>query len=486
MNKPAEKHKTMIFYGLCALFSLLMFFVYLSNATTARTLLQISAVLVIIFAFLRWQSKKLDFHTLMACIFILGLIVRLVILAKYGVYKYEHDIFQKNGHLDYIKYFVQNGLSLPSHIQEQFYQPPLHHMLSSIVYNIGVLFRMSDAGILGLLQLVIIFVSFISFRFAAKIMSIASNGNKTAILIGTALFVMFPENIIIANTLNNDPTMLFFYVAALYYLARWMKDRTMKNAVLLGAMTALAVISKRNALSVVVVSLFAFIIVCVKDKKLHWKHILGYLSTAAPLPAYIFIRAYVKFGQGLTYVARLANNLQDVPNTFSKLFGISLKRIFSMPYASNFQEDGKNSFVEYAFKSSLFDEHKFSENFILPYILLSVALVFTIVWVVNAVRNYDAKNNYDNMFLFNLGLTYLLYLKFRIDYPQICTQVFRYAVTAVPSLAYFAAKAAIPREGEKLNRAKSGNFGGGALFRKVTLSASVAFSVVSFAFYMII
>ncbi len=78
-----------------------------------------------------WRLKRLDPKTLMFLLFLLGVLMRLSYAAAYPAEDRQHDVFDADGHLQYILRLADTW-RLPDSNNWQYNHSPLHHLLAAV------------------------------------------------------------------------------------------------------------------------------------------------------------------------------------------------------------------------------------------------------------------------------------------------------------------------------------------------------------------
>ena len=90
-----------------------------------------------------WRLKRLDPKTLMFLLFLLGVLMRLSYAAAYPAEDRQHDVFDADGHLQYILRLADTW-RLPDSNNWQYNHPPLHHLLAAVWVKVFQWFGVTD------------------------------------------------------------------------------------------------------------------------------------------------------------------------------------------------------------------------------------------------------------------------------------------------------------------------------------------------------
>ncbi len=432
-------------------------------------------------------KKKLNANNVLILILIAGFVLRLcyVLYTNVNVFNItadniygetykerQHDLwsFQNvfnggKGHAAYILYFFENGLKLPDfdpRIVNQFYHPPLHHMISAVWMRILGFFGFSFERIITSLQFLPLYYSTISMVLCCKLFK-ELQLRSAGLVVATSLIAFHPTFIILAGSINNDMLSITFMIAAIYNTVVWYKNPNFKRIILIALSIGLGMLTKLSvaliAPPIAVVFLIKLIEVIRSQKsdnglvsKTTTKGvILQYIVfgvVCVPLGLSYAIRNFIRFRVPLTYVQMLSPELDQYIGEYSVF-----ERFFSFvdhPLSSPFLAEGENNMATYyeynpiiAFlKTSVFGEYTLSDyrialapnavhtlSFVLFWINVIICIASLAMMVYVLIKRSDVLKLPIKILL---GGTYFLtlgsFLKFSIDYPHTCSQDFRYAV----------------------------------------------------------
>lgn len=377
--------------------------------------------------------EKLDYKKIILAVIILGIALRIAYIAYTPIDKRQHDMEKDVGHLAYIETIYETG-KLPEHNKWQFYQQPLHHIISAgwlkINEKLGVSLQTAEEGLQILTAIYSSAIIVISY-FILKELNI---DDKLKLLIITMIAV-HPTFIILSGSINNDILMIMLTFLAILYLIKWYKNSSMKNTVILAITTGLIALSKISGTIIAVPILYIFIdkfwknYFEKKDKTVIKSYILKFLIfgvIALGLGLSYSIRNLVKFHQSIFYVPRAGDavfcgdrSLLDRFNLFSKEW----LEVFAYPI------DDCNIWA-YLVKSSLFGEYHL-ENInaisvcmlILNVIIIIISLMCLIKLIAKKGKSMEIK-----MLIVFYFIQIFMFLYSNITMPYACTMDFRYIV----------------------------------------------------------
>jgi hypothetical protein len=264
----------------------------------------------------------------------------------------------------------------------------------------------------------------------------------TFLLAGTAVFAFHPSNIYFASKINNDNTMMFFYVLSFFFLVKWMDRPDSGNIILLAVCTSLAVLTKKSAVMIFVPIGAVFLSNLFKNRVKYLKYIRQYTVfglIVLPLSSLHTIRNYILFNQSFSYVPSFGQGFK--PNLFNLVY-LPLGNMLKNPF-NNGGLQGGEYFLEFLLKSSLFGEWAYPGLEGLATALLLLASASFIIMAVCILRSKkDEIIKFEYLMLLNLVVPFILEVKFRTDFPVACSQDFRYITPVLISVAYYLGKAA--------------------------------------------
>jgi hypothetical protein len=434
----------------------------LSGITTAAGALMgyaplailLSLVIFLFFGmFIVKHAGLMDAKAFCTAILMLSFLLKLLYITYTPYYLRQHDvnlIGSGKGHIGYIEYFLNNGFTLfdfDPRTVNQFYHPPLHHFLAAVWMKINLICGIEYTQAVENIQILIVFYSTVMTLAVYKIIAILKVKGK-ALAIPFAMFALMPGLIIRAGGINNDALCAMFDTLAIWITIRWYKKPNYRDIILLALSIGLSMMSKLSGVLVAPAVAFVFIISFVRKKELRSDIIKQFAVFAAicfPVGIWWPVYNYIKYGMPLNYVWRLSENSGQYIGNYSlydRFFDFGLYQ-FTLPYVdfgTNYLEH--NMFIA-LFKSMLFDEIKdVSGNMVLAAVLNAVLFItiaaVTAGIVLNIMMLFRKNRDSDTiirLFLMLVTITLIIsYVRFCLEYPQVCTQNFRYVIPAFVTL----------------------------------------------------
>lgn len=407
--------------------------------------LQLTFILTAVFtiAYLICMSliKQLNFRSTLTAVMVTGIALRVCYMLFTDSGTRTHDVYRDEwGHIDYIRYIAYH-YALPPVNTCQAYHPPIHHIIAAAVLNIGRLFLENEALRLKLIQVVMVFLNTLTLLFFYKALKL-SNCSNTAVVAGVSLFAFHPTNIFFAPKINNDNTLMFFYMLSFYFLLKWANTRNVKSIVLLSVFTSMAILTKLSAVILLPIIFAAFLTTLItyrKDYRSYIKQFTVFGLITIPLAFSYALRNYMLFHQSPGYVPSFGKGFTP---TFYNLMYLPVDNLFRNPF-NNGGLQGGEFFTEFLLKSSLFGEWKYPGLENVAVMLIVTAVINTAAALIcNLTLKKDELWKYGYIFILNLIIPVVLAVKFRMAFPVACSQDFRYIAPVLISTGYLTGKAA--------------------------------------------
>lgn len=408
-------------------------------------LAMILAYIVIMFVFI---NKEVTEDTVFL-ILLAGICIRVIYVVLMQVHLYQNDAGtlapNYGGHLGYIYQFYSKG-TLPTtdpRWYDQFYHPPLHHMLAAAWLKINNLIGKRPGGIDELLQSLTLFYGCLTLGFLNKIgikLNISCKGR--CIALGFASFL--PFGIMMSGAINNDGLMLLFDVMALYFTLKWFEEPTLKNILFIAITIGCAMMSKLSGGLIAPAVAIVMLMKVIKDRehfKQYVKQFLGFALVVFPLGLWYPVKNLIQYGVPITYIPKLRTDVaQYIGN-----YGV-MQRLFDTSgqlYPLYVGFDNAKAGIAYNIPISIVKFLMFGEGtyylqnnvvenlgtwaFYFTMVFLVIALVGMVIWLFGKQAELHARL----LVLFSVLVIMLSYFKFCFDYPHVCTMHVRYIMLPV-------------------------------------------------------
>ena len=450
-----KREYAIVLFFLLTVFSVL-FLNYLTQANRKAGYIFIVSLCVLASVFIvLLVTKKLTFESAVVLLFIAGVILRFTYVLYTSVTTRQHDVGNfagTSGHAWYIKYLYLNGKIPDFDVTEvdQFYHPPLHHVIAALWWKTLSSFGVEDAYAQSSLQTLTLFYSSVCMIISYRLLR-EFKVQRHALVIAFAIIAFHPTFVIFSASINNDILSVTFMLLAVLYSVKWYKSRKLSHIMVVSVAVGLGMMTKLSAYMVAFGIGLLFLIAMIGDKANIKKYILQYVAflvVCVPLALWWETRNYIAFGVPPAYVQRLSDDswqyVGNVP-ALKRLFDFS--KLFEAPVFDQWTNRGGKVYNEYnpmisLLKTSCFGEYindfgafsaitvaataLFWSNFTLA--LLSVAaLCYTLV---KAIVRKQFSNKTVNAPYLSIAVTNALmiifYYLFCFSYPHHCTENIRY------------------------------------------------------------
>lgn len=356
------------------------------------------------------------------------------------------DNLVNDGHLGYIEYFVKNH-----HMPDfnpfdvvSYYHPPLHHIISAVMVMINLAFNVDYAYAFENVQVMTLLYSAITMIFTRKILDYMTesdgNDNKPVLYyVALALICFHPSLTYLSASVNNDMLTIMLETIVIYYTLIFIREKNLKNLMLIAVSLGFAVISKMNA------AIFALPVGIV--------FLMLFVNEVKQGNGKVWIKRFVLFGVvcgfiGLSFTLRNAIVFHEKPGILSansdsfqymgnySLFtrlGIPKTLDLDYPFHSEYAKASSNVWL-IMLKTSVFSEVRPDVNgfglFLSRIVLLLTLLLcvlLTILIVSSSIKMIKNDNKIVGTFSLVGFLTIVLtFIAFVIKYPYTCSCDFRY------------------------------------------------------------
>jgi Dolichyl-phosphate-mannose-protein mannosyltransferase len=392
---------------------------------------------------LLYRMKASSFGFSLYGLFLLGTAIRVYYTAITPHWIRGHDT---DGHIEYIRHIVDHWWIPRAGEGWESWQPPLYYAVSAIVMGVGRLLEWSEGAILKLLQQSATLASAVTLLIAMWILRLAFPERKQSatVLLGTALFAVFPGLIFNAARINNDVLAVVLAFLTVGLLLKWWSGGRMWWFHGSAIVTALHMLTKGTAplfVPVMYGMLFFKRGVSWKKKILHGAIAL---VTMALLYGWLPVARYVQGSMNESYVGNIGslNDALRVDNDVRSYLTFNPVATVRIPYNNAWEDSARrNNFWEYWYRSAFFGEfdhgadRKLVAQWILAlsYLLFPLALLGLFVWF----RKDWYRALPMGLLLVVLPLGHAV---FRFQFPFSSSQDFRYSLAALIPWFCFALK----------------------------------------------
>ncbi|WP_429954143.1 ArnT family glycosyltransferase [Enterococcus sp. AZ192] len=403
-------------------------------------------LLAVVAALVIFLQEKLKLTHMIFAVMIGGMILRLGYMSYTWFFVRAHDVyfFGDYGHLEYVKSLMTGHF--PKDNSGQFYQPPLHHMLSAVVATITK--SVSSVWEESSYDVIKIVPAFFSCALLVVFYRICSELRLTK---KTTLWVMIllsfhPTFIVLAGSVNNDMSMIFFFCLSILATIRWYNHPSYGKITLIAIWIGCSMMTKVSGGMVALFTGPVFLAVLIKQIQARDKNQLTHLVKqfvlfgliCFPLGLWYPIRNWILYKQSFNYVVLLDRNV--VPFLYNgdvgwteRFLPFSFGEWVRTPYAVVNQDNNLWSFLV---KTSIFGEsaveqrsHAVAIILLISAVLLALLSLGSMVYV---LKNGRAVHPLARFGFFGIWLVQILsFIGFNVAYPFRCTMDARYVVPAI-------------------------------------------------------
>lgn len=458
------------------------------NNSTYAFLIICSALTVIVF------RKNLP-DTAVFYVMLTGMFLKLSYVVYTPVWCRQHDVIDfgaGEGHAAYMEYILAHK-ALPDFDPRSvwaFFQPPLHHGISAVWMWLNIRLGISDARMHKNVQ-VLPLVYMCLLAFIVYLICRELNMTSRATLVTMLIVSFHPIYILMSGSINNDALSVMLSVAAIYFAIRWYMEPTTGKILLLALAIGLAMFAKLSSVLVAfgIGAMMIYKLVCdtayLRDKTKCVAYILQFVAfyvVVFPLGLWWTIRNKVMFDMPLNYIPEVGEAAEKT-GFFASILDVGTRSPFLYMKSNGYEYDEYNLILA-TLKSSLFGEGNFAN--VSPmltfygWLLLALLVVVIVLWVIAAWRicvSMEAGPDRGIKILLAVtALSYIIgYILFALSGKNLSAMDFRYSAAAIAVLSIFL--------GLRCDRLCAL---GKLRSRNAIMIVSIAFAVVSAAFYIFV
>lgn len=223
------------------------------------------------------EKLKDKYKLILILIIVFAILIRIVFVCKNTISDYQFDVgigainseedynnlyenFEEEPntgrHINYIMQLYTYN-SLPNKIIGQFYHPPLHHFIMSSWLKISDNISSISSFKFESMQFITLIYSSLILIFLYRILKELEIEDKNKI-IPMILFSFYPLYIFMSGSINNDELVTMFAILELFYLIRWQKNPSMKNAVIIALCIGLGLMTKTSMIVMLVPTIYVY------------------------------------------------------------------------------------------------------------------------------------------------------------------------------------------------------------------------------------
>ena len=460
---------------LCALYASFFGSAVYSSAGPAVSILNIGLATVTGIYIYLGVTDRLTTRNIILLIAASAFLIRFAYILYFSISAHQHDVSyigSGEGHIGYIEYFYKNGHLPDFDVREvnQFYHPPLHHIISAVWVKIQTLMGIKYENAFENIQILTLFYSTLCLILSYRIFRLL-NLNGKGLIFAFAIIAFNPTFIIMSGSINNDILSITFILGAVVNTLKWYRNRSYKNIIGIALCIGLGMFTKLSVWMVAPAVAFVFIYVFFKNIHSFKKYLAQFAVfgiICVPLGLFWSIRNLVMFNVPITYVMKLSETskqyIGDI-DIFKRMFDFNVSQFenvgdqFTM-YGGKYNE--YNPLVA-LFKTSAFDEGINTKNYyniagfntILFWFVVIVGIIGFAAMIYMFVKKTDELETVTKIFIGILYSTiFISYYIFCFEFPHVCTENIRYAVPLIVIGAYFVGLAVQRLSGKEVGRIK--------------------------------
>lgn len=422
-------------------------------------------LLVLFKAWFLYRKGLIAIDALTVLLMLGGYLIKMTLTVFFDVYSFSHDagkIFPLGvgggeGHINYILYLFEHG-HLPDfdpRTRWAFFNPPLHHILGSLWFRLNYLLGISWNIIAENLQIMTMFYSSMCIIVSRRIIRELDIPDEYGVYLVTFLSY-FPAFNYLALNVNNDALATLLATCSILFGLYWARTPDIKNILLLSCSVGLGILTKMSNALVIPAILVVFVYRFVTRGELRTRiasHILGFFLIVFIVGGAFPLRNYLIYKISPTYIPDLGTTSDQYIGNYSYISRLGLPRvrdILALEKRWGVVGIDHNVWLETT-RSALFDERKllFSSTVMgklwngqqaMTFLFILLSMLFLFFTLIGFYRRRTLKDSFLVIYLTTLVFAFI---KFNLQYPQLCSANFRYIIPSIVVLFVLV----LPREG---------------------------------------
>lgn len=363
-------------------------------------------------------------------------------LLRFGLWQVTpYDLLSNDpeAHLGYVGYVAEHG-QVPS-LEYSFmsYQPPLYYFLAAplALLSDDILNGARYIQILGLL------ISVLTLVIGLWLLKFLLPDKEDLFLSKLPSFILavYPSLFFFAPRVNNDVLFMLLITLAMAFFMKWWKDPTNSRFLIFSTIvSALALLTKSNSLLFLPVLGIGLLV----HQKIEWKQKIQWVAICGGIgfviSGWFYIMRFMAEGQ-----SDLAGNLSHiseilyVDTSWKSLITFNPIKLLQQPFIELMVPGrDRDMFLEYYFRSSLFDHFNFPD---VPIILLQCLIISALGILILGLLGFFMQNVRDWHKSLPMTILFLSFFFGHMMYRQIApfssSQNFRYSIIVLIPLIYF-------------------------------------------------
>ncbi len=362
-----------------------------------------------------------------------------------------------NGHIGYVEY-IYKFFHIPDMDPYEYfgyYHPPLHHIIEAIWMTIQRLIGVPEALAFENLQVPTLIYSGLCMIVMLHILE-ESGVSKKLMSAGMLLFAFHPRMMVLAGSVNNDILALLLLLATIWRTLCWIREKNIKNIVLIALALGFGMISKLNtaicAFSIALIFVIVLVDVIKKQNLVTIKNMLlqfvVFGAVCIPIGLSYIVRNLIRFGEkpGIPSPAIIPNESVMYYGDYSAWSIVGIPTLADLhvdfPFHPISAKVIHNVWV-ILFQTGLFAEAypasldgfplTFAQVAYVASIILAIitTIVFIVAFTVRVVRNSEGQELQDLFLLSTYVFMLVSFSLYVFKYPYTCSGDFRYMTASL-------------------------------------------------------
>ena len=378
-------------------------------------------------------------------ILLLGIVIRVLYIQKYGIVTFQHDW---HAHIELIKYMA-NHWTLPMPLKGlEFPQQPLYYIVTGGIYSLLAQMGLSENGALYGVGYFSLFCSFVFLYYGYKFIVLVLESHWARVV--AMLFLsLTPAIVYLAAYINNDVLVIALSAFSLYYIVRsyYSDFREGFWRALIGV--SLLFMTKLSAapIEILFLSLLIYKYLVLQEhqikniqQRIYWYGIVGIF-----LLGFTLLRVYSPLDNTFHMVISTGEYPgQEIGNLdFGYFFSFRILPLLHTGYSYVFgNESISHSYLTYQYGTMFFGEFNyqaFFENYASVRWTMQGVLFFGLIYVFGVfsfAAQFKSVSFLGKTLFIVLIINFIIILKFAVTYPSISNTDFRYFAASFPILAF--------------------------------------------------
>lgn len=376
----------------------------------------------------------------------LGILIRCFFSLDLPYTQYAYDV---DGHVEYVKLIAEHN-KLPD-VDECWtcYHPPIYYSVSQSFWRMGSVLSISETQMMQFQSLIfsilILFFGFLCLKYFLS---------GKALVVASILWCFWPTLILSAPRIGNDQLFYVTHIITLWLCIKYLITKTSgKGKYLLVAVIISALSYWTKSTGIISIGIVCFTIILgyfPRESLKPTRTELFAILTSFLLVSLILLLKIFDSADLVGNASGLHSGLR-VGNEPANYLFFDIKDFVIHPYASPWEDaGGRQYFLNYLFKTSLFGEFKILTNQAGLWIASFISLSFIGLLIFSLRGWWKSKFSKTHLLLIAQAIAFVAALLFlRLKHPYSCSNDFRYILPILLSFIPFVANGVFAAEASK-------------------------------------